>query len=463
VQRHLLGICLSAAAAAGAAVPAVAQGGPVPAGQVQPYGGGTATLPSSSGAGAILWSETIRVEGALFLRAHFSSFNLAFGDTLIVSRPDGTQASQYSGRGPAGGWSLSVDGDAMRLRVRAGSAGSRSGYGFRVDSVVRGDVSLSVESICGDNGYENIACHPEANAAQRPVARLNFVVNGSGFLCTGWLVRGASASTMLTNQHCFADQTATNTVEARFNYQTAACAGGAMAGETRYLGGTWRRSSAALDYTIYTVNGNPEATWGELIPSNQPPAVGQLIWVIQHPGGQPKKIGHWEDAAHTQRCDVEAINVNLGNGANQVGYSCDTEGGSSGSPVVRAGTTTAIGLHHFGGCRNHATQMSAVCADAGALLQCGTAATPTATARPRATATATARTRATPTARPRATATARPRATPTSGGAAAWQPNVFYAVGNLATYGGATYRCIQAHTSQTGWEPPNVPALWARQ
>lgn len=27
-------------------------------------------------------------------------------------------------------------------------------------------------------------------------------------------------------------------------------------------------------------------------------------------------------------------------------------------------------------------------------------------------------------------------------------------------YGEKLYRCEQAHTSQTGWEPPNVPALW---
>lgn len=24
----------------------------------------------------------------------------------------------------------------------------------------------------------------------------------------------------------------------------------------------------------------------------------------------------------------------------------------------------------------------------------------------------------------------------------------------------ALYKCVQAHTSQSGWEPPNVPALW---
>ncbi|MEC0371691.1 glycosyl hydrolase family 18 protein [Paenibacillus chibensis] len=42
----------------------------------------------------------------------------------------------------------------------------------------------------------------------------------------------------------------------------------------------------------------------------------------------------------------------------------------------------------------------------------------------------------------------------------AWAPNVAYAVNDTATYGGSTYKVIQAHTSLTGWEPPNVPALW---
>ncbi|RGA05723.1 chitinase [Microbispora triticiradicis] len=43
---------------------------------------------------------------------------------------------------------------------------------------------------------------------------------------------------------------------------------------------------------------------------------------------------------------------------------------------------------------------------------------------------------------------------------AAWAPNTWYAVGARVTYGGKDYECIQAHTSLTGWEPPNVPALW---
>ena len=43
----------------------------------------------------------------------------------------------------------------------------------------------------------------------------------------------------------------------------------------------------------------------------------------------------------------------------------------------------------------------------------------------------------------------------------AWAPNTAYAVNDTVTYNSVTYKCLQAHTSQVGWEPPNVPALWA--
>lgn len=42
----------------------------------------------------------------------------------------------------------------------------------------------------------------------------------------------------------------------------------------------------------------------------------------------------------------------------------------------------------------------------------------------------------------------------------AWTEGVAYAVGDLATYAGTTYRCVQAHTAIAGWTPDAVPALW---
>ncbi len=45
-------------------------------------------------------------------------------------------------------------------------------------------------------------------------------------------------------------------------------------------------------------------------------------------------------------------------------------------------------------------------------------------------------------------------------GSTEWQPDTDYATGAECTYQGSAYTCIQGHTSQAGWEPPNVPALW---
>ncbi|MFF3290423.1 alpha-lytic protease prodomain-containing protein [Streptomyces sp. NPDC003023] len=43
-----------------------------------------------------------------------------------------------------------------------------------------------------------------------------------------------------------------------------------------------------------------------------------------------------------------------------------------------------------------------------------------------------------------------------------WAAGTVYQAGAQVTYGGATYRCLQGHQAQPGWEPPGVPALWQR-
>lgn len=45
-----------------------------------------------------------------------------------------------------------------------------------------------------------------------------------------------------------------------------------------------------------------------------------------------------------------------------------------------------------------------------------------------------------------------------------WAEGIAYVIGDEAAYpdaDGTVYTCLQDHTSQTGWEPPNVPALWS--
>jgi len=61
------------------------------------------------------------------------------------------------------------------------------------------------------------------------------------------------------------------------------------------------------------------------------------------------------------------------------------------------------------------------------------------------------------------TTTKPPTTSTTAPTAKAWAKGNKYAIGDTVTYGGNTYRCIQAHTAlDPNWTPPATPALWAK-
>jgi V8-like Glu-specific endopeptidase len=337
----------------------------------------------------VTWSETVFSPGATFLRVHFSKLNLPDGDYLTVASPDGSENWTYTGKGPLGTgefWSFIVEADSAVVELHSGRMlkGRGGRYGAVIDRIAHGtepineDGTFPSKVICSTDGKEAAVCHTDVNV--RPVARLSFQSGGSSFLCTGWLVAGSNNSTMMTNNHCFTTQAEVNTVQARFNYQATACGGTTSAATTTYAGGTFLKTNSvnSLDYTLFTLQGNPEATWGEYTATSKSPTVNLVLNFPQHPAGRLKEIAYWKDSAHTQRCNVSTINQTYGGSAagTQMGYSCDTEGGSSGSPVLDAGTGRVIGIHHFGGvatsCLNSATQMKHICSNAGALITCAT-------------------------------------------------------------------------------------------
>ena len=47
-----------------------------------------------------------------------------------------------------------------------------------------------------------------------------------------------------------------------------------------------------------------------------------------------------------------------------------------------------------------------------------------------------------------------------AGAALPWVAGEQVQVGTRRTYDGVTYECLQAHVTQSDWQPPNVPALW---
>lgn len=386
-QRRNLSLAVAALALLGAVAPAQAQFR-VKVGDELPYAVSTpAVYPTGAAHRPVVWSETIVSSGAEFLRIHFKRFNLPDGDYLTISSPDGTDFWTYTGKGPRGTgefWSFSVDGDTAIVELHSGNRiekGRARRYGLAVDRIAHGTVPLDEEGpiakiICGTDGRRDAACYTGINT--RPVARLSFQSGGSSYVCTGWLVAGSNSSTMLTNNHCVATQTEVSTVQARFNYQRTTCGGSTTASYTTYAGGTLLRTSSSLDYTLLTLQGNPEATWGEYVATSKLPTSGMAINFPQHPGGGLKRVGYWADSAQTTRCTVGTVGGSYGyTSGSQMAYGCDSEGGSSGSPIMDAGTGRIIGLHHLGGvtsspCQNAATMMRNVCSSAGTLLTCAT-------------------------------------------------------------------------------------------
>ncbi|MEU7142181.1 lytic polysaccharide monooxygenase [Nocardia sp. NPDC046473] len=58
------------------------------------------------------------------------------------------------------------------------------------------------------------------------------------------------------------------------------------------------------------------------------------------------------------------------------------------------------------------------------------------------------------------TTTTPPTTTPP--GSRPWTVGTSYTAGNEVTYDGLRYICLQSHTANPGWEPPNTPALWQK-
>ena len=365
---------------------------PVIDGQVTPYASQLVGYPSGSADRPSVHEELVVSAGAEFVRVHFTGLNLAKGDYLTLRDPKGSHLEILQGRGDfedGDVWSFAVPGDTVVLNLHAGSRdGVKGEFGYRIDQLVHGTLPLQEEgddimsrpddpfaapvepnSICSSVGYENVACRTHVTS-QRSVARLLAVSGGSRSVrCTGWMVRGSNANTLITNNHCFSTAAAVRSIEAQFNYQTTTCSGTTIAPTTSYRGNTLLRTvGMPLDYTLATLFGTPETTWGEIVALRRRPVVGNLIAVLQHPAGRPKKIGYLENANSSARCNVDAVS------GTQLRYLCDTEGGSSGSVVLSVGTTTstntALGLHHLGGCPNSATAMADICNSAGSLLQC---------------------------------------------------------------------------------------------
>ena len=330
----------------------------------------------------------ISAPDASFIKVHFDYFNLPKGLSVEVFNADGSEVYRYGNEqrdaytfdaklGQNGSNSfaaMSIQGSVAKLRI-VGKAQEpwTAAHGIRVSRILEGfpealkpDLAAAgliatddfSKSICGADDKQKAVCFQSADATAydraRPVGKL---ILGGGGSCTAWRV-GAS-NHVFTNNHCFTTTAEAQAAEVWFNYQTTTCAGSTGATVTKVTGNTMLKTDATLDYTLFTVNSFATlASFGYLGLDISAPTANQEIYIPQHPGGRMKEIATVTDGG--ARCKIDVASM-TGNAANtDTGYACDTEPGSSGSPVVARATNKAIGLHHFGGCSNSAAKFSLI-------------------------------------------------------------------------------------------------------
>jgi V8-like Glu-specific endopeptidase len=186
-----------------------------------------------------------------------------------------------------------------------------------------------------------------AYTKSKAVARL--LINGTE-LCTGWRV--GTKNRMLTNNHCFDNSADAYETEVWFNYQCAKCGGYDVFRATKVWGDRVLATNHTYDYTVFTVeNFAAIQKFGYLLLDTRGPARGTQLYVPQHPAGEPTMIA----GAKGEKAGNCSVVDNAYDGYardSDVSYYCDTEGGSSGSPVISRATNRVVALHHFGGCPN---------------------------------------------------------------------------------------------------------------
>lgn len=319
---------------------------------------------------------TLRYPGATYVKPHFSRILMLPGDYLTVSDPSGAEVHRVeSGLLPsAGRWGMSVSGDTAVVELHSirpdllglestianlGVGVDRVAHGFTPDERARQPRRVP-ESVCGGDQKADAVCYkskdPVAYERSKAVARL--LINGNE-LCTAWRV-GAN-NRMMTNNHCIVTSADAYDTEVWFNYQCAQCGGHAVFRATKVWGEKVLSTNEELDYTLFTVEDfELVKKFGYLQFDLRRPAKGEELYIPQHPAGDPTEIAMTSDEDANGNCAVDDPNYTGYATASDISYLCDTEGGSSGSPVISKRTDKVLALHHFGGCPNSGVRMDLI-------------------------------------------------------------------------------------------------------
>ena len=310
--------------------------------------------------GGLVWTASVRSEGAAALQFRIYGFFLPPRAELWVYNAAGETHGPYTWAGPEGTrefWTHSVSGAEafVQLRMRGPvSQGDLQRLGFVIADVAHvDDASLrgsgpdaspaagfcSYNASCVESGECATA---DWNNARNAVAHIRFVSGGWVYICSGGLVAssGSPGPYFLTANHCISRDREASSMEAYFRYRSTTNCGSSPTGcggpgsSPRTRGATIVSTNRTGDYTLLRLSesaptGSYFLGWSTTAVAN---ANTTPLYRLSHPGGAPQ-------AYSTHQVDTSKGTCTSWPRGSWI-YSRDTfgatEGGSSGSPVLNS-------------------------------------------------------------------------------------------------------------------------------
>ncbi|KAF0712943.1 Aste57867_4593 [Aphanomyces stellatus] len=221
------------------------------------------------------------------------------------------------------------------------------------------DSDGDTESICNEDDSKNFVCYKASEPMKiRTAAAVARLKVGSQW-CTGWLF--GSEGHIITNNHCVPNDDVAAITIVEFDSITPGCddigrkgshPGRHVANSTKLLA-----NDVNLDYALLQLNlnaGMDLSAYGYLQAREAAATLNENAYVISHAGGFPKRIAMVKDnnapgrittTSYTEPRPTQCHSID------RLGHNLDTEGGSSGAPLLAAGSNLVLGLHNCGGCR----------------------------------------------------------------------------------------------------------------
>jgi len=315
----------------------------------------------------VIYEEEFFSENSSYVKLYFENFDLAPGDYLEITGANIGESIIYGGLGKiidqsgnmiSNFWSRVMLDDKVTVKLySSGDVGTHKGfeitkvaYGYSQEKIQKQLMaSASQRAICSSDDKESIACYDGTEMFEKAKAVCRLLIGGSS-LCTGWLL--GSEGNLMTNNHCIGNSSDALNTDFMFNYQYSNCSETSNATtDVVASSATFIKTSSSLDYTLVQLPVNPTGTYGYLSLSSSIPSAGDRIYIPQHPGGRRKEISVTTDSGGTAAGFSSVFDTSLSN-TQSVRYLADTEGGSSGSPVIDYNSNLVIAIHNTGGCPN---------------------------------------------------------------------------------------------------------------